>query len=95
MSLLPEVSFPLGLVLVDLSWEEALDLVANDDPSWAAFVERVRSGAVDQEGSRKPVGVKGALGSQVACDEPSGCFDCFCWPWGSRPWLRSHLDQLH
>ena len=40
MSLLSEVSFPLGLVLV---WDNAIGLVAKDDPGWAESVERVKS----------------------------------------------------
>ena len=75
VSLLFEVSFPLELLLVDLSWEEAFELVAKDDYGWAESVERVRSDAVLQEGSGKPVRVEGALGSQIACDEPFGCLD--------------------
>ena len=73
MILLSEVIFPLGLVL---SWEEAVGLVAKDDPGRAESVERVRSGAVLQEGSGELVGVEGALGSQAACDKPFGCLDC-------------------
>ena len=71
--LLSEVSFFLGLVL---SWEEAVGLIAKDDLGWAPSVERVRSGAVLQEGSGEPFGVEGALWSQVVCDESFGGLDC-------------------
>ena len=74
VSLLAELSFLLVLVLLDFSWEKALDLVAKDDPGWAESLERVRS--VAQEGFDKLVGVEGALGSQASCDEPFGCLDC-------------------
>ena len=40
MGLLSQVDFPLGLAL---SWEESFRLIANDDPGWAEFVERVQS----------------------------------------------------
>ena len=73
MSLLSQVGFPLGLVL---SWEESVGLLPKYDLGWAKSMERVRSGAVVQEGSGKLVGVEGALGTQAACDEPFGCLDC-------------------
>ena len=72
MSLLFEVSFPLGLVL---SWEESVGIIAKDEPGWAESVERVRSGAVLQEGLGKLVGVEGVLRSQVSCGESFGCLD--------------------
>ena len=63
LSLLSEVSFPFGLVLIDFSWEKAFELFAKDDDGWAEFGEMGRIGAVLQEGSGEPVGLEGALGS--------------------------------
>ena len=61
LSSLLEVSFPLGLVL---GCDDAIGLVAKDDPCWAESVERVKSVAMLQEGFGELVGVKGALGSK-------------------------------
>ena len=85
-------SFPLGLVLVDPSWDEAFELFAEDDDSWAGSVEWVRSGAVLWEGWGEPVGVEGNLGSKVACDELLGCLGCELGPLVGPGKI---LDEVH
>ena len=80
MGLLPEVDFQSPffprLVFINFGWEEAFELSAKDDHCWAEAMERVGSVMVLQEGSGELVGVKGAAGSQVSCDEPFGGFYC-------------------
>ena len=61
---------------MDLSWEEPLELSAEYDHGRAEAVERVRSVTVLQEISGELIGVEGAAGSQVACEEPLSGLDC-------------------